>query len=244
MPLFSFPCNSVNWVSVFNNLRIDPPAYLIGTDNLGKKWRREDGWEKVKEKNCAWKTNLLLLNQKNCLPKVVTHWAKWFRLPSKQRQIAKNTHLPTGKKFNYSQDYGHHELHMQAHTLYLPHSHGNDLKQISCSLSTIISQTMWGNSECSEKSEVERPGELTVPLSPLWKLSVFLWATLLHTSVGITSLVSLTEHLPKIGVFWYLWYMCSCITRSMCVLSRFSHVWLFVTLWTVFPPGSSVHEIL
>ena len=27
---FNFPCNSVNWVSVFNNLCIDPSAYLIG----------------------------------------------------------------------------------------------------------------------------------------------------------------------------------------------------------------------
>ena len=30
MLLFSFPCNSVNWVSVFNSLCIDPSAYLIG----------------------------------------------------------------------------------------------------------------------------------------------------------------------------------------------------------------------
>ena len=132
---------------------------------------------------------------------------------------------------------------MQAHSLYFPHLHGNDLKQISCSLSTIISQSMWGDSECSEKSEVERPGELTVPLSSLWKLPVFLWATLMHKSVGITSLVSLTEHLPKIGVFWYF-DMCSCIRRSMCVLSHFSRVLLFVTLRTVAPPGSSVHGIL
>ena len=29
-----------------------------------------------------------------------------------------------------------------------------------------------------------------------------------------------------------------------CALSRFSHVRLFATLWTVAPPGSSVHGIL
>ena len=198
--------------------------------------RRWVGESKGK-KNCAWKTNLLLLNQKNCLQKVVSHWAKWFCLPSKQRQVAKNTHLPTGKKFNYSQDYGHHELHMQAHSLYFPCLHGNDLKQVSCSLSTIISKSMWGNSECSEKSELERPGDLTAPLSPLWKLSVFLWATLMHKSVGIASLVSLTEHLPKIGVFWYF-DMCSCIQRRQwhptpVLLPGKSHGWRSLVGWRV-----------
>ena len=33
-------------------------------------------------------------------------------------------------------------------------------------------------------------------------------------------------------------------TLSACVLSCFGHVRLFVTLWTVSPPGSSVHGIL
>ena len=31
---------------------------------------------------------------------------------------------------------------------------------------------------------------------------------------------------------------------GVCVLSCLSHVWLFVTLWTAAPPGSSVHGIL
>ena len=30
----------------------------------------------------------------------------------------------------------------------------------------------------------------------------------------------------------------------MCVLSYFSRVWLFVTTWTMYPPGSFVHGIL
>ena len=33
-------------------------------------------------------------------------------------------------------------------------------------------------------------------------------------------------------------------SMCVCVLSRFSHVWLFVTLWTVSPRGSSIEGIL
>ena len=36
----------------------------------------------------------------------------------------------------------------------------------------------------------------------------------------------------------------SCIQLNDCELSHFSRVWLFVTPWTVSPPGSSVREIL
>ena len=36
-----------------------------------------------------------------------------------------------------------------------------------------------------------------------------------------------------------------CFLICVCMLSCFSHVWLFVTLWTIHsPPGSSVHGIL
>ena len=44
-------------------------------------------------------------------------------------------------------------------------------------------------------------------------------------------------HLVKAMVFPVAMYGCECA----CVLSCFSHVWLFATLWTV---GSSVHGIL
>ena len=35
--------------------------------------------------------------------------------------------------------------------------------------------------------------------------------------------------------------LCACV---LCMLSFFSCVWLFVTVWTIAPPGSSVHGIL
>ena len=38
--------------------------------------------------------------------------------------------------------------------------------------------------------------------------------------------------------------VCVCVCVCVCVWSCFSCIWLFVTLWTVSPPGSSAHGIL
>ena len=55
-------------------------------------------------------------------------------------------------------------------------------------------------------------------------------------------LVALQQHVGSSPIRGWICVPC---TGSVCALSRFSHVWLYVTLWTIAsPPGSSVHGIL
>lgn len=55
-------------------------------------------------------------------------------------------------------------FHMQAHSLDFTNLHGSDFKEISVLLHllAIISQDVWEDPECSEKSEAEELGKSTV----------------------------------------------------------------------------------
>ena len=59
-------------------------------------------------------------------------------------------------------------------------------------------------------------------------------------ALQMDSLPSDPPRKPSIYTYEYMYYIYICLL----LLSHFSYLWLFVTLWTCIPPGSSVHGIL
>lgn len=156
-----------------------------------------------------------------------------------------NTHLPTGKLFNYSQDYKYYEFNMQTYSPDFAQVHGSVLTEISIllHLSTVISQHLCGNVICSGKLEADASRKSNEWLPSVWKLPILIWAILTYHSVDIASSVSLVEHLPKIGVLW-CFEKCSCIKRRITGNHQsYFHFKLndFITRWLIMWHADHLH---
>lgn len=199
---FGFPLQLCDWVSIFNNLCIHPSASPLENDNAGRKWRR-DGDGRKDRKNVPEK-HICYYWVRNTASKKL-----WLAVLSDiilliNKGKGPHTHLPTGKVFNYSQDYRYHEFNMQTYSPDFAHVHGSVLTEISILLhfSTVIAQHLCGNVICSGKLEADASRKSNEWLPSVWKLPILIWAILTYHSVDVASSVSLVEHLPKIGVLW------------------------------------------
>lgn len=116
---FEFPLQIHNWVSVFSNLYIHPPASSTGKWQAGEAWRREGELEKGRETTVSKQQICYYWVRRTASQKLWLTALSDIGLLLVNKCNWPNIYLPTGKEFHFSQDYRYQELNMQISALIL-----------------------------------------------------------------------------------------------------------------------------